>query len=81
MEVRFASRVDRQIRKELTSNMILAGGGACLKGLSERLDYELGKQFNAVEMQKVVNDRASSRSCTPQSRSIVHIMHGQEVPL
>ena len=61
--------------------MILAGGGACLKGLSQRLDYELGKQFNAVETEKAVNDRASNRSCTLQSRSIVPIMHGQEVPL
>ena len=40
-------KCDVDIRKELTNNVVLAGGGACMKGLSERLNYELGKLFNS----------------------------------
>ncbi|KAK8825873.1 hypothetical protein WA577_001042 [Blastocystis sp. JDR] len=38
---------DVEIRKELTSNIVLAGGGCCMKGLSARLDSELSSRLNA----------------------------------
>lgn len=38
---------DVEIRKDLTSNIMLAGGGARMKGLSERLEYELNKRLNS----------------------------------
>ena len=48
MEVLIILQIVKQTRKELSSNIILAGGGACMNGLSERLDYELSKRLNSV---------------------------------
>ena len=40
-------KCDVEIRKELTSNVVLAGGGAQMKGLPERLDWELNQRLNS----------------------------------
>ena len=57
--------------------MVLAGGGACMKGLSERLNYELGKLFNSVVAAEPCERRVINRSCISRSPFTVRSMPGR----